>query len=89
MFWRGEQDKKIKSRYHPGIFIERPGGHLEKIPFAESITDRRIPVLDHFVESIVHGRQPEPSVPDNLKVLRAIFGCIESCTVGREIVLTS
>ena len=89
MFWRGEQDKKIKSRYHPGICIERPGGPLEKIPFAESITDRRIPVLDHFVESIVHGRQPEPSVPDNLKVLRAIFGCIESCTVGREILLTS
>jgi predicted dehydrogenase len=85
MSWRGEQDKKIKNRYHPGIFIERPGGTPEKIPFAESITDRRVPVLDHFIESILHGRQPQPSVEDNLKVLRAVFGCIESCTVRHEI----
>jgi hypothetical protein len=52
MFWRGEQDIEIKSRYHPVISIERPDGSLERIPFEESIGDRRVPVLDHFIESI-------------------------------------
>jgi hypothetical protein len=47
-----------------------------------------VPVLDHFIESITHGRQPEPSVSDNLQMLRAVFGCIESVTVGREIFLS-
>jgi predicted dehydrogenase len=89
MFWRGEQDKEIKNRYHQVISIERPGGTLEKIPFEESIGDRRVPVLNHFIESITNGRQPEPSVWDNLKMLRAVFGCIESSTVGREIFLNS
>lgn len=89
MFWRGEQDKKIKNRYHPAIFIELPGGTLEKFPFEESIGDRRVPVLDHFIESITHGRQPEPSVSDNLKMLRAVFGCIESSTLGQEVFLNS
>jgi predicted dehydrogenase len=88
MFWRGEQDKQMKNRFDPVIFIERPGGALEKIPFQESIGDRRVPVLDHFIESITHGRQPEPSVSDNLHMLRAVFGCIESATLGREIFLS-
>jgi predicted dehydrogenase len=87
MFWRGEQDKEIRTRYNPAIFIESSGGKLEKVPFEESIWDRRLPVLDHFIESIIHGRQPEPSVRDNLKMLRGIFGCIESATVGREVFL--
>jgi len=87
MFWRGEQDKEKRNLYHPKIFIERAGGALEQIPFAESIGDRRVPVLDHFIESIMHGRQPEPSASDNLKMLRGIFGCIESLTVGHEILL--
>jgi predicted dehydrogenase len=46
MFWRGEQDKEIEKRYHPVICIERPGSAPEKIPFEESIGDRRVPVLD-------------------------------------------
>jgi len=87
MFWRGEPDEKKRNLYHPMIFIERTGGALEKIPFAESIGDRRVPVLDHFVESILQGRQPEPSASDNLKMLRGVFACIESLTVGHEIFL--
>jgi predicted dehydrogenase len=87
MVWRGEQDKKIKSRFYPEIFIERPGGAPEKILFEESIADRRVPVLDHFIESVTNGRQPEPSVADNLKVLRAVFACIESCVVQHEILV--
>jgi predicted dehydrogenase len=87
MFWRGEQDQELHNRYHPMIFVVRPGETPERIPFQESIGDRRVPVLDHFVESILHGRQPEPSVPDNLKMLRAVFGCIESLTTGREVFL--
>jgi predicted dehydrogenase len=89
MFWRGAPDEGKKNLYHPVITIERPGGILEKIPFQESILDRRIPVLDHFIESITHGRQPEPGVADNLKMLRAVFACIESANVGGEIDLNS
>lgn len=89
MFWRGEPDKERKNLYHPVILVERSGGTREKIPFQESIGDRRVPVLDHFIESIAHGRQPEPGVEDNLKMLRAIFGCIESATVGGEIDLNA
>jgi predicted dehydrogenase len=88
MFWRGEQDKTKRNRFYPAISIEHPGGTPEKIPFEESIGDRRVPVLDHFIEAISHGRQPEPGVSDNLKMLRAVFGSIESANVGREIVLT-
>jgi predicted dehydrogenase len=88
MVWRGERDKEKKSRFNPTIFVEH-GGKLEQVPFVESIGDRRVPVLDHFIESILHGRQPEPGVSDNLKVLRAVFGCIKSATEGREIILSS
>ncbi len=87
MFWSGEQNKENKNRFNPIISIEGPGGAIERIPFQESIGDRRVPVLDHFIESITHGRQPEPSVWDNLKMLGAIFGCIESFTAGHEILL--
>jgi len=87
MFWSGEQSKENKNRFNPIISIENPGGAVERIPFQESIGDRRVPVLDHFIESITHGRQPEPSVWDNLRILRAIFGCIESLTAGHEVLL--
>ena len=87
MLWRGEQDSENRNRYHPVISIEGSDGSTEKIPFQESIGDRRVPVLDHFVESILHARQPEPSVWDNVRVLRAVFGCIESSVSGREIFL--
>jgi hypothetical protein len=87
MFWRGERDSVNRNRYHPVISIEHSDGSTEKIPFQESIGDRRAPVLDHFVESILHGRQPEPSVWDNIRVLRAVFGCIESSISGREFFL--
>jgi len=62
MFWRGEQDSKKKNRYRPVITIESSDGFREKIAFNESIEDRRAPVLDHFFQSIVHGKQPEPSL---------------------------
>jgi len=87
MFWRGEQDSENRNRYHPVISIEGSDGSTEKTPFQESIGDRRVPVLDHFIESILHARQPEPSVWDNVRVLRAVFGCIESSVSGREIFL--
>jgi predicted dehydrogenase len=87
MFWRGEQDSENRNRYHPVLSIKGSDGSTKKVPFQESIGDRRVPLLDHFVESILHGRQPEPSVWDNLGVLRAVFGCIESSISGREIFL--
>jgi predicted dehydrogenase len=87
MFWRATEQQETKNRFAPMISIERPGFAAEKIQFKESVLDRRLPVLDHFIESIENGRQPEPSVWDNLKMLRALFGCIESLTAGREVLL--
>ena len=87
MFWRGAEDKETKNRFHPMISIERPGHLEERIQFEETIIDRRVPVLDHFIESISNGSQPEPSVQDNLRTLRAVFGCIDSTAAGGEILL--
>jgi predicted dehydrogenase len=85
MFWRGERDLQHRNRYVPSVTIERPNGEVERIAFEESIVDRRGPVLNHFVESVLKGGQPEPSVWDNARVLRAVFGCIESLSKGGEI----
>ncbi len=89
MFWRGTANTTIKNRFHPMISVDRPGAPLEKIQFEETITDRRVPVLNHFIESIANARQPEPDVRDNVKMLRAVFGCIESSVTGREVILNS
>jgi len=88
VFWRGEPDPGYKDRFLPFVSLQRAGKPEERLPFRESVVDRRVPVLEHFVRSITHGKQPEPSVYDNLKMLRAIFGCIDSAMSGREIVLT-
>jgi predicted dehydrogenase len=89
MFWRGERDSEVEDWYRPEISIEGKGGFLQKLEFQESVGDRRIPVLEHFIESILNGRQPEPSVWDNRKMLRAVFGCVESLTSGRQVFLNS
>ena len=88
MFWRGEQDPSYEDRFRPFISLQRAGKPPERLPFRESVVDRRVPVLEHFIHSITRGKQPEPSVSDNLKMLRAIFGCIDSATSGRELLLT-
>jgi predicted dehydrogenase len=85
MLWRGQRDLLHKNRFLPEVMIERPDGALEKISFKESVLDRRVPVLDHFVDSILHGTQPEPSVWDNVRVLSAVFGCIESIGSRSEV----
>ena len=85
MLWRGQRDFLHKNRFLPEVTIERPDGSLEKISFKESVLDRRVPVLDHFVDSILHGAQPEPSVWDNVGVLSAVFGCIESISSRSEV----
>jgi predicted dehydrogenase len=88
IFWRGEPDPGCEDRFLPFISLQCAGTPTERLPFRESVVDRRVPVLEHFIHSITHGKQPEPSVSDNLKMLQAIFGCIESARSGRELVLT-
>jgi hypothetical protein len=41
--------------------------------------------LEHFVESIKNGMQPEPSILDNRKTLAVVFGSIESVQKKKEI----
>lgn len=87
MYWRGEQDPSYEDRFRPFICLERANASPERLQFRESVADRRVPVLEHFIDSITHGTQPEPSVYDNLKMLRAIFGCIDSATSKQEFIL--
>lgn len=81
LFWKGAGDAS------PGtaIWVQRPGKQAEKVPFEESVTDRRDPVLAHFVEAIRLGLQPEPGVGDNLKTLRVALGCVQSMLTGSEV----
>ena len=86
MFWRGEQDKEKKNLYHPVIFIERPGecSGEDSVSRSRSATGA---CLSWIISSnrLRMGDNLSPASSDNLKMLRAIFGCIESLTVGREI----
>ncbi|MBV8898833.1 MAG: Gfo/Idh/MocA family oxidoreductase [Verrucomicrobia bacterium] len=81
LFWRGAPGASAGT----AIWVQRPGKQPEPVPFRESVTDRRDPVLAHFIEAVSRGLQPEPGVRDNLKTLRAALGCVQSMLTGAEV----
>jgi predicted dehydrogenase len=83
LFWKGAPDATRGT----AIWVQRPGKQPEKVPFRESVTDRRHPVLAHFIEAVSRGLQPEPGVRDNLKTLYAALGCVRSLLTGAEVLL--
>jgi predicted dehydrogenase len=42
-------------------------------------------VLEHFIDSIGRGQQPEPSIEDNRKTLAVVFGSLESVLKKQEV----
>jgi predicted dehydrogenase len=85
LFWRGAPD----ASHGMAIWVQHPGKQPEKVPFQESVTDRRHPVLAHFIEAVSGGLQPEPGVRDNLRTLRAALGCAQSMLTRSEVLLDS
>jgi predicted dehydrogenase len=85
LFWRAEPDPEYEELFRPFICLQRPRSSPERLAFEETVLDRRVPVLDHFVEAISRGAQPQPGVEDNLKMLGAVFACIDSINQKREV----
>jgi predicted dehydrogenase len=85
LFWKGTPG----ASHETAIWVQHPGKPPEKVRFQEFVTDRRHPVLAHFIDALSRGLQPEPGVRDNLKTLQAAFGCARSLLTGSEVLLDS
>jgi predicted dehydrogenase len=86
LFWRGDLEK---NEYKSSIWTQEPNKPRVQTEFTESVTDRRSPVLNHFIQSINEGEQPQPGITDNIRTLAAVFGCIESIEKKTEIWLSA
>lgn len=86
LFWRGDH---TGANALSSLWIQKPNEKPVRLEFNETVTDRRLPVLTHFIESIAAGTQPEPSVPDNLHTLRIVFACVESVQSQTEVRITT
>jgi predicted dehydrogenase len=81
LFWDGNIDGKNST----SVRLEVPGQQPRELLTHEPIWERRFPVLEHFIESIKEGRQPEPSIQDNRKTLAVVFGSLESVLEKKEV----
>jgi predicted dehydrogenase len=81
LFWDGN----IEGDHRTSVRLEIPGQGQRELLAHEPVSERRIPVLEHFIESIKNGVQPQPSILDNRKTLAVVFGSIESVQQKREI----
>lgn len=81
VFWKGSG----AAANDASIWIKHGRKPPEKLPFQESITERREPVLEHFLDAVALGRQPQPDVADNLRTLNVAFSCVESLRTGAEV----
>jgi predicted dehydrogenase len=81
LFWDGN----IEGDHRTSVRLELPGQRQQELMTYEPVSERRIPVLEHFVESIKNGMQPEPSILDNRKTLAVVFGSIQSVQKKKEI----
>ena len=81
LFWDGNIDGKNLT----SVRLEIPGQEPRELLTHEPIWERRLPVLEHFVESIKEAKQPEPSILDNRKTLAVVFGSLESVLKKKEV----
>ena len=81
LFWDGNIDGKNLT----SVRLEIPGQEPRELLTHEPIWERRLPVLEHFVESIKEAKQPEPSILDNRKTLAVVFGSLESILKKKEV----
>ena len=83
LFWDGVVDESFRT----SVRLEIPGQETQELMSLEPVQERRLPLLEHFIESIERGQQPEPSIEDNRKTLAVVFGSLESVLKQREVKL--
>jgi predicted dehydrogenase len=81
LFWDGVVDESFRT----SVRLEIPGQETQELMSLEPVQERRLPLLEHFIESIGGGQQPEPSIEDNRKTLAVVFGSLESVLKKREV----
>jgi predicted dehydrogenase len=81
LFWDGVVDESFRT----SVRLEIPGQETQELMSLEPVQERRLPLLEHFIESIDRSRQPEPSIEDNRKTLAVVFGSLESVLKKREV----
>ena len=81
LFWDGVVDESFRT----SVRLEIPGQETQELMSLEPVQERRLPLLEHFIESIGGGQQPEPSIEDNSKTLAVVFGSLESVLKNREV----
>ena len=82
LFWRGDIERVD---YRSSLFIQNAGEDRVQIDFTESVVERRAPLLDHFINAVEKGEQPQPSLKDNIRTFRAVFGCVDSIEQRTEV----
>ena len=65
--------------------MEIPGQATQELLSVEAVQERRLPLLEHFIDSIGRGQQPEPSIADNCKTLAVVFGSLEAVLKQQEV----
>jgi predicted dehydrogenase len=81
LFWDGV----VNESFRTSVRLEIPGQETQELMSLEPVQERRLPLLEHFIESIGRGQQPEPSIEDNRKTLAVVFGSLESVLKKREV----
>jgi predicted dehydrogenase len=81
LFWDGVIDEAFRT----SVRLEVPGQATQELMTTEPVQERRLPLLDHFIDAIERGQQPEPSIEDNRKTLAVVFGSLESVLKKQEI----
>jgi predicted dehydrogenase len=81
LFWDGVVDESFRT----SVRLEIPGQETQELMSLEPVQERRLPLLEHFIESIGRSQQPEPSIEDNRKTLAVVFGSLESVLKKREV----
>jgi predicted dehydrogenase len=81
LFWDGN----IGQTQRTSVRLEMPGETLRELMSYEPVRERRLVLLEHFIQSIKEGKQPEPGILDNRKTLAVVFGSIESVVTKSEI----
>jgi predicted dehydrogenase len=82
LFWDGVLDL---TTYRTSVRVERPGEESQEFLSLEPVQERRLPLLDHFIDSLERGEQPQPSIEDNRKTLAVVFGSLESVLKKQEV----
>jgi predicted dehydrogenase len=82
LFWDGVLDK---ASFRTSVRLEIPGQETQELMSVEPVQERRLPLLEHFIDSIEQRQQPEPSIEDNRKTLAVVFGSLESVLKKQEV----